>query len=364
MSWDGVVSDELVPGLRYPDFVAEALRHASETSFRASSFFQRQGLALENLFTRPWIRRSPATARLSRGGLGVVHWNIEKGVALPGIKRFLAEEPRLGEADLLCLNEVDCGTARGLNADEAWELADALGCHAVYLPSFIECTKGWGEDLLCPGENRLGFHGLAILSRLPVLDVRVALLPPCFDYFAFEEKRFGYRQGLYLKLDWDGRGLVAATTHLEVRNTPRCRARQFAGFLEGLRGAREAWGTDLPALITGDWNTNSFRRGGLYNSAVEFRRIVRTPPEDLAEELIRPFARDLGGTEDLAALPRPLADAVARVFHLRGRVLRMRLDWIAARGLRPRSAPWTLDGMTHQGRRLSDHAVIGVELES
>ena len=84
------------------------------------------------------------------------------------------------------------------------ELAAALGCHSVFLPSFIECTKGVGEDLLTPGENERGLHGLAVLTRLPVLDARMQALPSCFDYFDFHEKRFGFRQGLYVLLEWRG----------------------------------------------------------------------------------------------------------------------------------------------------------------
>jgi len=399
VSWDGTVPDRLVPGVSYREYLQESLRHATEDSFRASEFFRLHGAALESLLREPWIHRHPGAS----GGAGadpvgqeapsplrLAHWNIEKGKALAGLKRFFACEPRLREADLICLNEVDCGTARaGNNSDVAWELAQALGRSAIYLPSFIECTKGWGEDLLVPGENRLGLHGLAMLTRLPVVEARAALLPPCFDYFAFSEKRFGFRQGLYARLDWQGRPLIAATTHLEVRRTPRCRARQFAAFLDGLRRARRDWGSAAAVVVTGDWNTNSFRRGALRHAAAEFVRIVGTAPAALEAELVRPLAReplfallreaglelepfndraptaaqDLGASEDLASLPRPVAALVSRLFGLSGRVLRMRLDWIAASGLRPRSAPWTLDGMTDGGLRLSDHAVIGVELE-
>jgi endonuclease/exonuclease/phosphatase family metal-dependent hydrolase len=368
--------------------VTECHRHPTESSFRASSLYARHGAALEALLSTPRIMVEADPAEVPIAPLGLAHWNIEKGKALAGLKEFLLRERRLRRAAVLTLNEVDVGTARCGNTDVALELARTLRCHAVFLPSYVECTKGFGDDLRAPGENVLGLHGLAILSRLPILDVKVALLPACFDYFSFTEKRFGYRQGLYVRLDWGGRSLVVGTTHLEVRNTPQCRALQFRGFLQGLRLARGAWGSEHPVAVTGDWNTNSFRRGSFARAAREFCRIVGTTPGRLEHALVRPYRQEplfeqlaagglevepfndlsptasqlLGEAEDLGALPPAVAAAVMRAFRLSGRTLRMRLDWIAGRGLRPATAPWTLGGMSFEGRRLSDHAVIGVEV--
>lgn len=401
---------ELIPGLRYREFVEEALSHVSEASFRASPLYRRFGPGLMEYLTTPRIDRFTAASEPSapiesspampvashRSGwtaapLRVVHWNIEKGKALAGLLHHFAKEPRLRDASLWCLNEVDNGTARaGPNADVARELARALGCSAVLLPSFLECTKGLGEELLAPGENRLGIHGLAILSRLPVLEARAHPLPPCFDYFSFAEKRFGFRQGLYVRLDWNGRSLIAGTTHLEVRRTPGCRSRQIRAFLEGLDRARAAWGSDAPVVVTGDWNTHTFRRGGPLDSLGAFVRIMTTSRERLDGQLRAPFGRepllalveragleirsfndetptasqDLGTVEDLGALPEPVARWLLRTFRLPGRVLRMRLDWIAGRGLRLAGSPWTLPDLSFEGARVSDHAPIGVALTS
>jgi endonuclease/exonuclease/phosphatase family metal-dependent hydrolase len=380
--------DELIPGLFYKEFVEEAMRHVREDSFRASPFFARYGPALLNLLSTPRIDHASQGAP-SRPTFRLVHWNIEKGKALSGLIHHLTTDPYLREADVWCLNEVDIGTARaGSNADIARELARALGCGAVYLPSYIECTKGYGSDLLIEGENRRGLHGLAVLSRWPIEEARMAPLPACFDYFSFTEKRFGFRQGLYVRLKWNDRPLIVATTHLEVRRTPRCRARQFAAFLLGLDEARTAWGREAPVVLSGDWNTNSFRRGGLGQSLVEFLRIVSTPAHRLDRELARPYRREplfgllahagyeldpfneadatvaqsLGSVEDLDLLPRPVAELVSRTFRLPQRLLRMRLDWIAVRGLTAVAPPRTLKGLTHRGVCVSDHDPIGVDL--
>lgn len=391
---------ELIPGLSYAEFVAATQAHQQEASFRASPFFARWGTALQTLRTTPRIEpavpasgapgpgATPATRGASRS-LRIVQWNIEKGKQLERIRRRLREDPQLRDADVYCLNEVDNGTARaGNNADVARVLAADLGCHSVYVPSYLECTKGiLPDEREAPGENALGMHGLAILTRHPVLDARSTELPACFDYFDFAEKRLGGRQGLFALLDTPLGRVVIGTTHLEVRNTPRCRARQFGAFLDGLDGLLETWGRECPVVITGDWNTNSFRRGTFAHSAREFLRIVRTSPDELDAELAWPIPREplfdaleasrfvlgglndrrptaaqvLGSAEDLETLPAPLARYLTRRFGLGSRELRMRLDWIAGRGVRPAAPPLTLAAPWEEPEPPSDHAVLVAE---
>jgi endonuclease/exonuclease/phosphatase family metal-dependent hydrolase len=407
---------ELVPGVAYREAVEAALRHRTEESFRDSAFFRTHGAALERLLLVPRVE-APAGER--EGGcagapdaisLRVLQWNIEKGKELSGIIRRLRDDPWMRAADLVLLNEVDAGTARGGNGDQARLLAAALGMHHAWLPTFIECTKGVGSDLDAEGENSLGLHGLAILSRWPIIAARGAVLPSCHDYFDFHEKRIGGRRGLYTLITTGERRFVAATTHLEVRRTPRCRAAQFAAFLRGLEASLAEWSRDglleapgpadpreaaagttilgVPVLLGGDWNTNTFRRGGLAPAAAEFLRILGTPAGVLAAELARPFRREplfsllaadgffvegcneavptaeqeLASVEDLAMLPAWLASRIARAFGLSERVLRMRLDWMAVRGFQPQGSPVTLPPAGADRRALSDHAAIGVDL--
>lgn len=431
------------------------MRHRTESAFRDSDFFRAHGAALERLLLTPRVevpaaqredeRPGSPDARGNRNGCGspdargdrvglatqgaislrVLHWNIEKGRQLGGIIRRLREDPWTRRADLVLLNEVDVGTARGGNGDQARLLAGALGMHHAWLPNFIECTKGVGSDLDAAGENLLGLQGHAILSRWPIMAARAVALPPCHDYFDFHEKRFGGRRGLYTLIAAEGRWFVAATTHLEVRRTPRCRARQFGMFLRGLDEALGEWAREgllegpevadhrgpgneeqaarnghrgapggaatshVPVILGGDWNTNTFRRGGFFPAVAEFLRVVSTPSGVLAAQLVRPFPREplftlltaggfmvepcndaaptaeqeLGSVEDLAALPAWLARGVGGVFGLSGRVLRMRLDWIVVRGFQPQGLPITLPATGADGRALSDHAAIGIDLQ-
>jgi endonuclease/exonuclease/phosphatase family metal-dependent hydrolase len=377
------MSAEIIPGVPYHEFVHAAKGCATEAEFRSSAFYRQHGESLERLLDTPRIVERPDARppQHSPDRFRIVHWNIEKGKQLSRIVERLRNDPILADADVYSFNEVDVGMARsGNNADVAQVLADALQCHHAFVPSYLECTKGPGDESLAPGENTRGWHGLAIMSRFPIESARVLPLPSCFDYYDFFEKRYGRRQGLVVRIRWRGHLVEVISTHLEVRNTPQCRARQMNALLEGLEH-------ELPQVIAGDFNTNSFRRGSMVRSAREFARIVASSPEALDRELREPYAREplfallerrgfsfrdlsdgqptaeqiLGSAEDLEMLPPTVGSWLSRTFGLGTRVLRMRLDWIAAREWMP------LEARTHAARTpdgpASDHAAIHADLE-
>ncbi len=385
----------------YTTFREAALSCSTEAEFRNSDYFRQHGTRLREFLETPQVfsnpnpnpNHEPAEPAAAHGPadlpLRVVQWNIEKGKELDRIRERLTQEPDLARADIYCLNEVDWGMARSAgNADIARELAEALGCHWVYLPCYLECTKGPLEDeMQAPGDNERGLHGLAILSRHPIRDARGGPLPHCWDYFDYFEKRFGYRQVLAARIEVGGRDIVVATTHLEVRNVPACRARQMKVAVQHLSAAAKDWGVEA-AVLTGDFNSNSFRRGGLWNTVREFLRIVTTPEHALDAELRAPFDREplfrelqsagfqfreltdgeataeqlLGSAEDLEILPKWLADWVSRRFGLGSRIIHMRLDWITARNLRAVVESKTVARGRDPQHPASDHDVVFCDL--
>ncbi len=413
---------DLLPGLSYGEFLNAALSCRTEEAFLASPFYTKYGTGLERLLLEPRVEPAHAIGDLqaragkageqggpssprhgpcedhhvfsdhagppSRRSLRVVQWNIEKGKALPGLRAAMLDEPLLRDADVYCLNEVDNGMVRsGGNADVALELASVAGSGFAYVPTYIECTRGVGGELGLPGSNTLGLHGLAVLSRLPILAARAAALPSCFDYFGFSEKRYGGRRVLMVLLEWNRAPVLVATTHLEVRNTPACRARQMAAALEAIAAAKREWRAET-VVFTGDWNTHTFARGGFAAALRGYLRIAGRNPADLEAELLRPSGHEpllglvtsaglqidqfndssptaremLGRVEEWGSLPTPLRALIRRVSPLSGRTLPLRLDWIAAAGATAASPPWTMEVLSEAGERFSDHAAIGVEI--
>ena len=107
----------------------------------------------------------------------VAHWNLEKGKQYGGIVRQFETDPALKRADIVMLNEADCGMNRSGNRHVARCLGEALGMNVAFAPACLELTKGIGEERQLPGENRESLQGNAVLSRYPMLTAQVVRLP-------------------------------------------------------------------------------------------------------------------------------------------------------------------------------------------
>jgi endonuclease/exonuclease/phosphatase family metal-dependent hydrolase len=302
--------------------------------------------------------------------LRVVAWNIEKGKRWHDLIACL-ESDDLAAADILCLNEVDEGMARSGNRRIAQELAKGLKMRVAFGPAYRELTKGTGEERFVSGENAIGLQGNAILSRFPIVETRNVHLPVCHDPSKSEERREGGRCCLIARLDTgNGVTLTVAVTHLEVLTTPACRSRQMRFLLQEIR--------ESPAIVAGDFNTNTFTRGTSWRT---FRSALRLVSPEVKSEVLRPvpyeplFAElqqagfewdgfnddlptchaDLRGLEDQKYLPR----AFRRYILDRITELPLRLDWIAVRGAKSVGGARTLTNLCAQP---SDHLPITCEI--
>lgn len=356
----------------------------------ASRLWLAESRALETLLETIHVG-VPAHERPPGDGLRIVQWNILKGISFEGLRRALTEHVGLRDPDFLLLNEVDVGMARSGNRHVASELADALGMHWAFIPSYLELTKGPGEDAAAPGENASGLHGVAILSHREPLRLAAAELPETFDYFSFSEKRYGRRRAL---LAGFAGGLVVAAVHLEVRGVPRDRARQIRALLDHIErfcAAEESLGRPVKlVLLAGDLNTHTFPRGTFLRSVRGFLRLLLTPQMRLRAQLDEPWhggremlfeeLRRAGfvwemlndrrptafsaitSIEESASFPKPMRDRIARVFGDDPRGLPLRLDWIAARGkLPPITRAESIEELLAPGGP-SDHAPLVVDL--
>ena len=88
--------------------------------------------------------------------IDVVAFNIKYARRIDRVLELFRSVPELDRADVLLLNEMDeSGT---------WRIADALGMHYVYYPAVLH--RRTGRDF-----------GNAVLSRWPIVDDEVILLP-------------------------------------------------------------------------------------------------------------------------------------------------------------------------------------------
>ena len=269
------------------------------------------GEAETGCFTAP-----PETAPES---LGVLMFNMERGVHLAEIQDFLRDCPDIWPFDLILANELDDGCARSGNKNTARELAKASGLNYAWGLEFIELVND---------ENEKGFHGNAVFSRWPIRRAGVIRLPEQYNWYFDRQRRIGGRLAVFAELDVGGRPLGAVSIHLENRTHGEGRRAQMETILKAVE--QELPG--MPVILGGDLNTNTFDGRdkediGDIAASPELRR--RCLEDVFQSEALLPMAVEAGyeivpGEPEMTRR-KPLPD---------GGFLPLRLDWILLKGAR------------------------------
>jgi|RhiMetdeSRZDD1v2_1073273.scaffolds.fasta_scaffold96132_1 endonuclease/exonuclease/phosphatase family metal-dependent hydrolase len=387
----------------YPDhqpLIAELSRFKTKQELLLSREYQRHHLYLTELHGTPRVFRAESPRPKINDFLRIAHWNIEKGKHLEAIIAAFRQHPVLQAADLISINEADVGMNRSAHRFVARELGEALGMHVAFAPCYLEFSKGYGDDLTMSGENTTALQGNAILSHYELKNPRIIQLPLCYDHFEHVEKRIGNRNALAVEIEINGQPLCFVTTHLEVRNAPACRAKQIAAILAEL----EKPAVPRPAIIAGDFNTNTFARGGMVRTFGGFARMMFSKPDDLRQAIAAPQSREplfallrkhgftevgfnsddvtcyvpLKILEDSGKLPVFLASAIQHQIARYDGQLDFRLDWIIGRGVKSLGdrevidaqsknaslRPQTISGLRNEmGGQITDHDPITVDLQ-
>jgi len=383
------------------DLVANLRRFKTFDELRRSEFFREHRTGLKRLLDEPRIYRADGAIPRLRSFLRVVEWNIERGSRLEGIIEVLNNHPVLRFADLLLLNELDEGMLRSGNRSVAVELGRALSAHTVFGVEYLELTKGIGDELTLIGENAAALHGNAILTRHTFSNPQVIRLPRCENNFESKERRIGGRIGIMMDLEIAEMRFGVGNTHLDVINTPHCRARQMRAMLQAMEDRLDET-RDRAALVGGDLNSHTFARAGRLHAIRNTVTILNGNRDRLRRRLSHPEGREpavgafarfgyetiefndrsatsrtiVSNLDDSKGLPRLMKWWVNRRIGPEGLLLEFRLDWLAGRGLRALSAGEVVDEQTgvtsvgaqtfqdlkFNGSPLSDHDPIVVDL--
>lgn len=319
----------------------------------------------------------------------VLGWNIERGKELAGQLKAFREIPYLQDCDVLLLTETDVGMARSGNADVARTLARDLGMHYAFVPCYLSLVKGSGTERWIEGENELGLHGNAILSRYPIRDPYRIALRNGIDKLKSNEQRLGTQTALAATIDLPGGPLPVASVHLDANSTQAHRASQMRSVLEALPHTG-------PALVGGDWNTTTFDSSSAFRAIMGYWRCVFMGPSrvinghflhpyhwfekelfDLLEHRGFDFRRcnSIGDhtiyydVEDIRAhkglaewVPGWCFPFIRWALREHGGVAPVMIDWFAARNLHCSDPRVIHEVRLFDGRPLSDHSAIGVEI--
>lgn len=255
--------------------------------------------------------------------IGVLMFNMERGVNLKEIQEFLRDCPDIQPFDIILANELDDGCARSGNKNTARELAEAFGLNYAWGLEFIELVND---------ENEKGFHGNAVFSRWPIRRAGVIRLPEEYNWYFDRQKRIGGRLAVFAELDVGGKPLGAVSIHLENRTHGEGRLHQMKTILEAVR--REL--PDMPLILGGDLNTNTFdgRDKEDINDVAASPEMRRRCLEDVFDfEPLLPLTAEEGYQsvpgEPKLTRRKPMPD---------GGFLPLRLDWIMVKGVRAKES--------------------------
>lgn len=191
----------------------------------------------------------------------VLGWNLERGIELEGQLEACREHPYVRDVDLFLLTETDVGMARSGNLAVAQLMAQELGLHYAFAPCYLNLAKGSGVEYEVSGQNHLGLHGNAILSRYPLANARSIALDNGKDKMAGREKRLGNQTALAVDVEFPGLPVTAVSVHLDAQSRQRHRRDQMRDVIDALPSSG-------PAIIGGDWNTTT------HNSSRAFYAIM------------------------------------------------------------------------------------------
>lgn len=290
--------------------------------------------------------------------LGTLVFNMERGVFLAELGDFLETCPAVRPFDVILANELDDGCVRSGGKNTALELAERLEMNLVFALEFIELVNG---------ADPKGFHGNAIFSRWPIRRAKTVRLPEQYNWYFDRQRRIGGRLAILAELDVAGTPVGVGTIHLENRTHGPGRRAQ----LETVLAEAERMFPDMPVILGGDLNTNTFdgRDKDAIQAVAGSPALQRRCLEDVsAWEDCLPAAEEMGyrllPDKALPTRRKPLPG---------GGHLDLRLDWLLARGVKTGEsrtvstrkadcgfAPAGSALAAFQGEELSDHNAVWV----
>lgn len=311
-------------------------------------------------FAQAEIHNNCAASSEVPESLGMLVFNMERGVHLDELTDFLKHCPEVYPFDVILANELDDGCVRSGQKDTTRELAQRLNMNYVFGLEFIE---------LANGEDAKGHHGNAILSRWPIRRAKVVRLPEQYNWYFDRQKRIGGRLAILAELDVNGKSVGVGTIHLENRTHGDGRAAQMEAILQ----EADAMFSGMPVILGGDLNTNTFdgRDKAAIAQIASDPALQRRCLEDVSRfEACLPLAEKYGyravsdfeNCDSAVTRRKPLPG---------GGHLNLRLDWLLVRGahaaqgrnITTRRESWPFapaeSALEHfDGRELSDHNAV------
>lgn len=229
----------------------------------AHPVYQRLEPTIQKVLQTPETGSFVAGVAPARSRYRLLAWNLERGIELDRQIEAFRHNGYLKTCDVILLTETDVGMARSGNRAIAQTLAREIGMHYAFIPCYLNLAKGSGVEYDVKGENDLGLHGNAILSRYPISHIRPISLKNGKDKMAGREKRLGAQTALAGEIHFPNYCLTVVSVHLDAQSTQRHRRDQMRDVIKGLDA-------DGPIVIGGDWNTTTYNSSRAFNAILGF----------------------------------------------------------------------------------------------
>ncbi|MEW6368455.1 MAG: endonuclease/exonuclease/phosphatase family protein [Acidobacteriota bacterium] len=379
----GLIKTEILP------HVDELAKCASTRELLAHPRYRERERMIQTVLNTPEAGGFAPGAAIEKPAYRVVAYNVERGIQLDGLIEAFQSHWYLRGCDVALLTETDVGMARSGNRAVAQELARELGMHFVFVPCYINLAKGSGIEYETAGENELGLHGNAILSRYPISRASAVHLKNGKDKMTGREKRLGTQTAVIADIELPNCPITAASVHLDANSSQRHRHDQMHDVLQNLD-------TDRPVVIGGDWNTTTYNSSHVFHAILGFwRRVCMGIDYAINSHYLHPesyFERDLfkllesrgfdyrrcNQDAEYTATYVPLETKTRKNlgewvpswcfpfirWSLRNHGGRcpFKLDWFATRGVTCENPVVIHDLREGRSEPLSDHDAIGVEV--
>jgi len=204
-----------------------------------------QEIETGNFAAPRWVILPPDSIR-------VVNWNINRGLKLQRVIKFLAA----AKADIILLQESDLNARRTHRLNVAREIAQNLQMNYVFGREFQELTQGTRESP--------AYHGQATLSRWPLSNSRILRFQKQSNFWRphwflphlepFQE-RIGGRLALVCEANVAGKTVITYNLHLESKGDDELRCSQIEETLEDSR----QYNLNTPVVLAGDFNLDASR---------------------------------------------------------------------------------------------------------
>lgn len=271
--------------------------------------------------------------------LRTMAWNLERCLDIKGsVEKLSGYSP-----SIILLSEMDNGMSRTGQKHTTRVLAESLGMYYAYGVEFLELDLGNDADqkYAVDSINEKGFHGNAILSKMPFVKLAMLRFDSHGHWFSglpvgnsFGQRRVGGRMALLGVVKVEGIELCVVSTHLESNADTTYRQEQFQCLLDAIG---YFVGSSMPVVIGGDLNTGNNLAKGLDHRA-----------ETLFASAQAQGFHWRANPEGMTTRPSLLTKRPERT---------MKLDWFCARHL-DSAFEQIVPSLDNNGVPLSDHDAI------